>query len=100
MIKKWKNMRTHFGDEKRKIKGLKSGMSCDDVYESKWKWFQAMSFMDDHVNVKAKTTLSNFILQVSSFILFYGHSFINVANEMFAIILTNKIMKSRINAEQ
>jgi len=71
VLKKWKNLRTHYGDEKRKINASKSGMGSDEMYETKWRWYSMMKFMEDYVGMKAKTTLSNLMLQVISCILFH-----------------------------
>jgi len=60
VTKKWKNLRMRFRDEKTKMKASKSGMRGDDTYESKWRWFGMMKFMDEHVGMKPKRTLSNF----------------------------------------
>jgi len=49
--------------------GLKSGMGAEDIYESKWRWFGMMKFMDKHVSMKPKTTLSNLKIQVCCYML-------------------------------
>jgi len=90
VTKKWKNLRTHFGDEKKKMMALKSGMGAEDAYESKWRWFGMMKFMDKHVSMKPKTTLSNLKIQVCCYMLFskdcYVMLFCNVCMLFMCII--------------
>ena len=37
------------------MKGSKSGMSADEVYVTKWKFYNALLFLSDHVNTLRKT---------------------------------------------
>ncbi|KAK7874130.1 hypothetical protein R5R35_004673 [Gryllus longicercus] len=42
---KWQNLRNQFGAERRKCEARKSGSSLQEVYDSKWEYFQAMKFI-------------------------------------------------------
>ncbi|KAJ6215378.1 hypothetical protein RDWZM_009878 [Blomia tropicalis] len=47
---KIRSLRTQFANEvKKEKKSLKSGSSADDIYKSKWKYFDSLSFLQDVV---------------------------------------------------
>jgi len=64
--KKLKYLRNQFTDEMRKMTTSKSGMETDDTYVSKWKFFDQLKFLTQHVNIKTTHT-SNLSLQVGLF---------------------------------
>jgi len=65
--KKLKYLRSQFGEEKRKEGTSRSGMSSDDIYESKWKFYRELAFLDSFI-IQKKKTLNN--IEVMQFILY------------------------------
>ena len=66
--KKLRYLRNQYTDEIRKTKSCKSGMSADNRYVTKWKYFQFLSFLINHVNLTPANRTSNLQIQVSLFI--------------------------------
>jgi hypothetical protein len=66
-LKKIKYLRSQYGEELKKTKQAKSGMSTDDMYISKWKFFQPLQFLQQHVTLRRSATTTN--LDVVSIIL-------------------------------
>ena len=64
MEKKLKYLRNQYGDELKKIRGVKNGMGTEEVYVTKWKFFSVLSFLHDHVKLSATQTTSNLNLNV------------------------------------
>jgi len=59
VTKKWRYLRSQLTDEVRKEKRVRSGMSTDDAYVSKWRWRQLLAFLEDVICVRPAATLSN-----------------------------------------
>lgn len=49
--KKWRALRTQYTRERQKKK-KKSGDGADDVYISKWMYFERLNFLDDYVSAR------------------------------------------------
>ena len=62
---KLKYLRNQFADEIRKLRTCKSGMSADGRYVTKWKYFQRLSLLSNHVNITPGRLTTNLLLQVS-----------------------------------
>jgi len=54
--KKLKYLRSQFGDELKKASETRSGMSTDEVYIVRWKYFEALGFLRRHVITRSATT--------------------------------------------
>jgi len=63
--KKWKYLKAAFSDEMKKEKFQKSGMGCEDKYESKWRWKKPLEFLHDYVALSVATT-TNLPLKVNT----------------------------------
>ena len=49
---KYNSLRTYFVKELKKVGDTnKSGAGSDDVYQSRWEWFQLLLFLKDTVSV-------------------------------------------------
>lgn len=64
--RKLHNLRTQFNNELRKSRKRKSGQGVDEIYTSKWEFFEALQFMRS--SSKCTETQSNIVS-----IIFYCH---------------------------
>ena len=64
--KKIKYLRSQFGEEFKKASETKSGMSTDEVYVIKWKYYEALCFLQHHLNIKRTATTTNLELVSST----------------------------------
>ena len=54
--KKIKNLRTQYTRERQKKKKRKTGQGADEVYVSKWPYFERLRFVDEFVAPKKSTS--------------------------------------------
>ena len=76
--KKLKYLRNQFTDECRKMTTSKSGMAADDIYHTKWKFYEPLKFLIRYVNVKPSHT-SNMSFQVG-FLTVFALTFQSICN--------------------
>ena len=60
--KKIKYLRSQFGEESKKASETKS----DEVYVIKWKYYEALCFLQHHLNIKRTATTTNLELVSST----------------------------------
>jgi len=66
-MKKLKYLRCQYVEEMKKEKKCHSGMGANEVYVSKWKFYQSLGFLANHINYVGKQpTTSNLQAEVSS----------------------------------
>jgi len=66
-MKKIKYLRCQYVEEMKKEKKCRSGMGANEVYVSKWKFYQLLGFLANHINYAGKQpTTSNLQAEVSS----------------------------------
>lgn len=58
IAKKLHGLRSQFGLEVRHMRNQKSGAAGGD-HKRRWKYFECLSFLLDHVTVKNENTLTN-----------------------------------------
>lgn len=59
--KKLKYLRSQFGEEMKKMKASKSGLSTDGTYISKWRYYTALSFLEIHINTGRQCVTAPFL---------------------------------------
>ena len=56
---KLKSLRAQYTRERQKVNKRRTGTGVDEVYNSKWPFYEQLKFLDDHV--MAKSSISNMV---------------------------------------